>query len=923
MRLPRFLILCLALVSCSDGIHGGIPDPEALAVDGRLNITVVLPADAPEYLVMAAADLLEVVARRTGVETVPAPFISTGAFDPAASSTGIVILAGVDAPDGNPLQAAPPDDALDDQQFAIAAVARDGRNVVFVRGNGSLGTAYGLYEIAARMGARWYHPRESFVPLDPGATFPDSFGSGFDGKPLARLRGFHQHTQHPIVWSDYVLKAEPSHRPPITQYLRYLLRNRQNVFEWHMLSTVDRAAWDQYAKWIASEAHRHGVKAGMVLGFADKQQNAYRLVRDLGESLPMEERILFQRQQVREGLDDLKGLGLDIMVFQFGTTEMTSLSDAETLGWFQEVSEWRREKAPDIETFAWIHTPANLKADNGVTPFFHLPLQAPDDVGLYVHTTMFYDLENPAPVYNNEDFTHQQACFVDGAGRRPLAYFPETAWWLGFDNSLPLFLPITLYSRAWDVQNVIPALIGSHPLDGHVTFTTGIEWGYWMFDDYVSRLTWDPDLAWQDYVTDISRIYGKAGPAVAGALVDMTERQVADFYGDNPRIFFYLAGESKHDEIGAVSGLVGRPVKVPFWDVYNFGPGAFDAWADTDFAQLGDIREAYRKISEALVAADPGADPSDPGLGDRFFELRSAVELTAWRAEHTAVLYGAVVDARNHDEAAAYAGLDAARAITEAVRERVAQVESRVYRYPLELVAEEKPDSLTPYPFGYLWETRTAHFWTRRDDQLQDLLDVVFGKVVEDWVDLDVDVLRLTVKEDTRAVEPAIDEGTLSLIGDYIPTLLLALGPALEGARQAVLAVDQNGNGKPDIGTQVVGEWDQADSEPVIEFGQLPIPIGAAGSPVGTLTLRGGSFTVRIPDSVRGVAWDAELSGFVKFSDILEILVDTGMFDEDTAWEMVANLFGEDPAAVPRPETFHMLIETVLVPMEMAVETGS
>jgi hypothetical protein len=900
-------LLGLAALACGGGA-GDSRDPDALAVGGHGNLTVVLPADGPTFLAMAAQDLLEVVARRTGAEPGPDLVFSQGDFDPSHASTGIVVLAGVAAPDGTP---AAPDAAQDrsgGQAYRVVGQSRQGRTVLFVRGSGALGTAYGLYEVAQQLGARWYHPSEEFVPRDPGARLPAELASGVDRQPAARLRGFHQHTQHPIPWAEYLLKADPANRAPITAYLRWLLRNRQNLLEWHMLSTVDRSTWDDHCRWMVEEAHRHGVRLGMVVSFSDLQQNAYRLITDLAQEQPLEARIATQREQVRAGLGSLHPLGLDLLVFQFGTTEMSKVGDSETLAWFDDVSEWRAANAPSLETFAWVHTPTSLLADDGVTPFFHLPLQGPPDLGLYVHTTMFYDLTHPAPVYNNADFHHQQACFTQGAGVRPLAYFPETAWWLGFDNTLPLFLPITNYSRGWDLAQAIPPLLGDQALDGHVTFTTGIEWGYWMFDHYVARLTWEPGLDWKGYAADVAGLYGGAAQAVQEALVALTERQVQDFYGDNPLIFFYLAGESQGDEGGAASGLAARPVKIPFWDVYRFNQAGFDAWQAGDQAQLLAIRDAYQAIADKLDAADPGTDPTDPLLADRFFELRSAVDLTAWRAAHAGLQYGAVVDARNQDEAAAYAKLAASRAITADVKARVAEVEARVYRDPLALVAEEKPDSLTSYPFGYAWETRTAHFWARRDEQLQGLLDVVFGKVAEEW-DLPVERLLGSVKDSTQVLEPDVGAGTKGLIRGYIPTLLVALGPESGGVRPAALAADVQGNGQPDVGTQVAGSWDDHAPLQTIAFAEFPVPVGSASSLLGTLVVRGGSLQVQTGEVDHG---RAELAGRVRFQDLLDILVATGMFDAEKAWKLVAQQFGIDPQAEPRPVDFPLRVTTVL-----------
>jgi hypothetical protein len=52
----------------------------------------------------------------------------------------------------------------------------------------------------------------------------------------------------------------------------------------------------------------------------------------------------------------------------------------------------------------------------------------------------------------------------------------------------------------------------------------------------------------------------------------------------------------------------------------------------------------------------------------------------------------------------------------------------------------------------------------------------------------------------------------------------------------------------------------------------------------------------------------------VDFQDLLDALEATGMFDQATGWEMVAPLFGIDPAAEPRPTDFPMRFAAPLSP---------
>jgi hypothetical protein len=879
----------------------------ALQAAGASTLSIVLPADATEALVLAADDLRDVARQRTGAATaVDVRRASGTTYDPALAGTPIVVMANVRPAGADALPfslAAGTADSRTDQGYVIAQETRGGRLVLRVESPTALGTAYGLYDIASRLGASWYHPQESFVPVDPLATLPADLATPAPSVPAMDLRGYHQHTQHPIPFSDFLLRPRAEWRPYVTSYFRWLLRNRQNGFQWQMLSTVDLPAWRDHARWVTDEAHRHGVRVGMAVAFADKQQNGLRLITDLGEGLEGPARIEAQRRQVRQGLDALwaMDLGLDYLHMFFATTEMTTVADAEVIGWFDELVDWAKARTDAPRLFAHLHIPGRLFAEDGTTLFYHLPLRADPSVGLFVHTTMFYDLEHPVTVYGNQDFHHAQLPFVAARGQRALVYFPETAWWLGFDNSLPLFLPITGWARGNDLGTVLPGLMQGTPLDGHVTFTTGIEWDYWMFDHFLARATWDTAYGWDRYVSDVGALFGAAGDAAGTAIRAITERQVADFFGANPRIFYYLAGESANDELGAPSGLVGRPVKVPFWDVFHYDDTAFAQWKARDFDQLTAIRDAYAAIAAPLVAADPGT-AADAGTADRTFELRSAVETLAWRAQHATLLYGAVADARADDFDAAYAKLASARDITLRVRARVAEMETRVYRYPLELCAMEKPESPTAYPYGDLYETRTAHFWARRDDQLQSLLDVASGKVPEGF-DAGFDTVYATDPAATEMIQPDVDAGMKSLLVAYIPSLVLALGaPVTEGQPLAV-GEDLNGNGLPDLGTVVAGMAALGGDTWSFPFTVLPLAIGDSANPLGTLNLRAGTATVTLKD---GVPQTLDLSARVDFKDLLDALESTGMFDQQTGWEMVAPLFNIDPAALPRPVDFPM-----------------
>ncbi len=911
------VVSSFVMVACETSDDIG-PSKRRIKRNGAFNIKLVLPSDAEPALEMAAEDFVNGLAELS-MALLPDTLYTkhSGTYDPSGAKESIVVLAGV-LPSGKEAMVQESTDALQSQGYTIEEQEIASKIVIRVESPTHLGVAYGLYEILTRMGIQYYHPREIQVPNIYGAIFPRDFNEGFTKAPAYRLRGYHQHTEHPIVWSEYLLDPKEEYKPYVQEYLRYLLRNRQNQFQWHMLKTVDRDAWKPYAQWMVEEAEKYGVHLGLVFSFADQQQNCFRLIDDLGESLSSEERMVYQKPQIEENLEYLGDIGFANFTLQFGSNELTAQPDSETLFWFQTAVDWLEANAPETELYAWIHTPAHVMAEDGETPFYHLPLQADEAVGLMVHTTMFYDLEHPAPVYGNENFQHQQSCFTEGKGERAVAYFPESAWWLGFDNSLPLFLPITVYTRAYDAQTVIPPLMGDTPMDGHVTFSTGLEWNYWMYDHYVARLSWDTELTWEEYVDEISKIYSDndkdLAASIAQVIKDTVERQKIDFIGDHPMMFYYLAGESEHDELGSVTGLAGRPTKLSYWKLYEYSDEDFEAWLLGDYARLEQMRAAYKEISDRLQEIElPDIQKDNEGLREkRHLELKTSSYLLYLRAEQAYLHYGAVRDARDGNEDDAYDKLEAAMQITSDVKQMVGEVEQDVYRYPLELVAEEK-ESLTAYPFGYLWETRTAYFWDRRDVQVKELLDVAFGKITEEF-EIDTDGVLISDKEKTEILQPD-SEAIRSIIKPYIPPVLLGYTTPSGGKADLVLATDANGNGAPDILSQAVMEdSDWGDEQVTGTFDSWTLTIrGDSGTKVGELIVREGTFTADLVDDLPKTA---TISGQGAFADVMEILISTGMFDEDTAWTTLAGYFGIDPDASPRPTTFAFEISTEFGPLE-------
>ena len=724
MKLLPLLTTALLLLACS-GSELDVDTPPLISDGEELLITLVLPADTGPGLRAAGEDFLNLLATRTGLLGGETPEYSDKLDVPKGTAVRVLILQTETALFG-------------DHGYRITSGRLGGNHVgLLVEAATQIGAAYGLYQIAADLGIRFIHPEETFVPVvDEEARLPWNYVGKLD-VPDFRLRGFHEHTQHPIVMSDFLLRTDDeSFRSYVSNYLRWLFRNRQNVLTFHLLKTVDLDTWLPYITDIREEATKYGIKLGPFLSFSDQQQNCFKLLD--AAAVDSEGAPRAEEAQIVEGVDRLMEAGFDLLGVQIGSSEFTKPGDDIVVERLDTLVAHLRDNYPAVEPFAWVHVTCSLETDNGGY-FYHLPLKADLDLGTFVHTTMFYTAEHPAPVYDCPDFAHQQEFMTKADGLRKQVYFPESAWWLGFDNNLPLALPITGWSRQFDVQEVLP----DHDIDGHVTFTTGREWGYWQYDHYLTQLTWNRDITWSEYLDWTAPVFGSRGPDLVELLKVWTEKQIEFFYETNPLIIFYLSGELKQDEVGAQAGVLARRPKVSYGTVLEMDDADFAAWQADDYELL---QKMYSQLSMLLPSLpEVGASDDSPA----YDEIAEGLWVTVRRIEHALALYGAVQAARpwylEQQRAAAadppedpdvqikatataeaFALLADARVISAGVVQKIQAAESR-YRYPVELLAREKPESLTAYKFGYLEQTSSGHFWTRRDDQLEAFLNALFG----------------------------------------------------------------------------------------------------------------------------------------------------------------------------------------------------
>lgn len=902
----------LGLVGC-----GGGSQEITLVKEGKANLTVVYDEQAGVGIQEAATALVQALQQMTGT-TWPDPIKVTKGSDLAKIATqGVLVLGrGVLSQESVENKDA---DGLPEDGYLMAGKDIAGKALIQIVGKSETGVQYGVYSLLQGWGVRYFTPKDGYFPAKTNLTLKLEKKSG---QPALGLRGFHHHTQHPIPMSVYLLEPDDKHLPRVKEYLQWLVRNRQNVLQWHFLKTVDIEKWLPYVKKLKALADPYGVKLALTISFADQQQNNYRLIESLNLSAEK------QDDAIRAGIDKLLEGGFQYLVVQFGTSEFTKVSDTVALRWLNTAT--AHAKTKNVAVFAWIHTAGELKADAGGY-FYHLPEKATSDLGAYVHTTMFYDMKNPAPVYGNEHFRHQHDFLKRVNGKRPVVYFPETAWWLGFDNNLPLALPITGYSRALDLLE----LLKSEKIQGHVTFTTGIEWGYWKYDHYLTQVTWDQNTTWDAYLKDFASIFGNHADTVSSVLSEWTKFQVRDFYTDRPRMIFYLAGELLQDELGQQAGVLARSPKRAFTEIINLKPEEYTSWEKDEFSRLESMFTDYKKQWERLPPSLENAAELPKKL---YLELYTTLTLYVWRIQHTVLLYDAVrllrkgredggvgadsdATARKQAIQQAQSKISEAKAITQKVLQQVALIQKDVYRDPPEILATERK-SLTSYPFGYLWETSTAFFWKRRDEQAEKLLKKVSGQNKEEW---EAPAPALVFQATDKDVELSDPKHPLvkQALGPFVPGFLVAVPTSTLSVGKVAtpwrIGIDRNGNGKPDAETvSSITEGEVKDNAGTLVFTgqiklyQLPV-VDKANNELGILGLEDMNITFRLTKT--GDSLSSITSGILRANVVLENLViiatQVAGLERDGLLQILGPIIGFDPKNPPRDFPFEITLKTL------------
>ncbi|MCB9205642.1 MAG: hypothetical protein H6603_11740, partial [Flavobacteriales bacterium] len=137
------------------------------------------------------------------------------------------------------------------------------------------GLIFGIYGLLDEvLGFRFIHPKTTIRPDE--MEWPRQLE--YASSPRFSKHGFHLHTQHPLELTEQLHNPDfPNAWEDVKEYIDWLVRNRQNYWEWCLLRTVDIEKWQPHAKRMVDYSHQRGVMAGVDVSLHMIQQRTFQL----------------------------------------------------------------------------------------------------------------------------------------------------------------------------------------------------------------------------------------------------------------------------------------------------------------------------------------------------------------------------------------------------------------------------------------------------------------------------------------------------------------------------------------------------------------------------------------------------------------------------------------------------------------------
>ncbi len=591
-----------------------------------------------------------------------------------------------------------------EHNYSWSLTKENSKTILELKATSWQGVSFGLYGLLQeKLGFKFYHPRRMIVPH--WNEFPLQQNFNWEAKPLFDKKGFHLHTEHPLELTEQLHDGNLPHAlEDVKEYIDWLARNGQNYFEFCLLESIDHKVWITHAKAIVDYCHQRGIIAAVDLSLHMVQQKTFQLYVSP----------LAKQKQVEKSLVWLMQADWDFINMEFTTAEFIAGNKKKKeelrlfiISWLrknsntklmgrQHIVKHENEMGHKHKELAWDSASLALDKERGVLS----------------HTVMFYDMtESNAPVYENKNQRHQFEFLLEQMKVRETWYYPESAYWVTFDNSVPMFLLPYLSARLSDIDTCV-----KYKVPGHITFSSGWEWGYWLFDWSIARWSWQ-------YTTD--GVAQKRYPEMYAHEM-LKEQSEKDFFSQSLHLQQqYLKDSSLIKWMTAMTIIDEMPIKAfnhefqprPQWS-YKFLQRKADT-AITErvrreaIAPLTNFAQLTRKASH--LYEDNPTHITDSILG----EFENGIQITGMRAFHRASVLQYILCRREakikHEKCDCDSYLKNAVMIRNGAHEAVSQRE-KYYRYPVELIARKRWDH-TSYHTGYLYTVSNLYFWHREEEE--------------------------------------------------------------------------------------------------------------------------------------------------------------------------------------------------------------
>lgn len=586
---------------------------------------------------------------------------------------------------------------------------KDGQYVV--RADDVLGLQYGLSAVLEAAGFRFFHPYRPHIP-SPLVAPSSVAGAGTLQSPEMSLRELHLHTLHPIEPYFDFWEPSPQNLIRAKKTLDWVVKNRGNAIQYpgldDILSSAERAAaWKEHTRAILEDAHARGLIMGVGIQLFGKSnlQKAFDLL-DSEVADPKAE--MLKRYRVL-----LEGVPFDVISLSFGEFS-TGTTPADFVAKVNTAYQALQEVAPGTEMNSVIHVgnQPELRVDyQGENLLYYFLVKYADpNIVPWVHSVMYFNLyEDAGGAYFHDNFDEHKAYLLDrlNAGKR-VAYMPESAYWIAFDNSVPTYLPLYTRSRWLDLHELKTA--AANPLKEHALFSTGWEWGYWQTDVATLRMGFHIPDSWRAPFDDMFAPWGEEGATLANAIVKVTEAEHEGLI--KRRLAAYVAGRDQLIDGGELVGIVSQPDRVSFEELQKMTP---DARAKFAADVLVPIKTMEDELAGALASVN--ALPMDNVW---FAEVRDGIEVTMFRARYIRKMYEAV---KAETEIGSDGGLvaEAVADLAEA-RKVVVRRHAALHDGPNSRRLIVNAPNQTVYLYGYLREANSLCFWERERVEVQRLL---------------------------------------------------------------------------------------------------------------------------------------------------------------------------------------------------------